>query len=92
MKWLIGNLTLSKKLLIAPMVVMAFLMALGLLSYNGLTSQKATIETIFGGRFKSYQTSAGLIKETAAVHASLYKVINWANAKYDDKKIDQLGK
>jgi len=26
------------------------------------------------------------------VHAGLYKVISWANAKYEEKKIDQLGK
>ena len=54
--------------------------------------QKAAMEDVFNNRFKKYQTSATAVKDIANVHASLYKVISWANAKYDEKKIDQLGK
>jgi methyl-accepting chemotaxis protein len=86
------NLKLSKKLLVAPLVVTLFLMILGLVSYLNLSSQRAIIEDIFNNRFKAYQTSATIVRDVANVHANLYKVINWANAKYDEKKIDLLGK
>ena len=47
---------------------------------------------IFNNHFKPYQTSATIVKDIANVHANLYKVISWANAKYDEKKINLLGK
>jgi methyl-accepting chemotaxis protein len=91
MKRLLMNLKLSRKLLIAPLVVLAFLVISGAVSYLSLVSQKSAIEEIFGVRFKSYQVSARLIKDVTTVHANLYKVISWATANYDAKKIDQLG-
>lgn len=92
MKQFIGNLKLSVKLLIAPFVVILFLVGLGSISYFSLTEQKSAIENIYGVCFKSYQMAASVVKDLANVHANLYKVISWANAKYDEKKIDALGK
>ncbi len=92
MKRLLMNLKLSKKLLIAPIVVIAFLVISGVVSYLSLSSQKSALEEIFGTRFKSFQTSARLIKDATSVHANLYKVISWATANFDAKKIDALGK
>jgi methyl-accepting chemotaxis protein len=92
MKRLLMNLKLSKKLLIAPMVVIAFLVISGIVSYLSLSNQKSAIEEIFGTRFKSFQTSARIIKDVTSVHANLYKVISWATANYDAKKIEALGK
>ena len=87
-----NNMKLSRKLLVAPMVVVLFLLLLGWVSNQGLFNQKTAMEDVFNNRFKKYQTSATVIKDLANIHASLYKVISWANAKYDEKKIDQLGK
>ena len=92
MKRLFMNLKLSKKIMIAPLVVIAFLVISGIVSYVSLSSQKSAVEEIFGTRFKSFQTSARLIKDATSVHANLYKVISWATANYDTKKIDALGK
>lgn len=78
--------------MIAPTVVIAFLVISGVVSYLSLSQQKSAIEEIFGTRFKSFQTSARLIKDATSVHANLYKVISWATANYDAKKIDELGK
>jgi methyl-accepting chemotaxis protein len=91
MKRLLMNMKLSKKLLIAPLVVIAFLVISGIVSYLSLTNQKSAIEEIFGTRFKSFQVSARIVKDVTSVHANLYKVISWATANYDVKKIDQLG-
>jgi methyl-accepting chemotaxis protein len=92
MKRLLMNLKLSKKILIAPVVVIAFLVISGVVSYLSLSNQKSAVEEIFGTRFKSFQTSARLIKDATSVHANLYKVISWAAANYDAKKIDALSK
>ena len=92
MKRLIANLKMSRKLFIGPLLVMLFLILMGLLSYSGLTSQKASVEDIFNNRFKGYQTSAGILKDLSQAHANLYKVISWANAQYDEKKVEALGK
>jgi methyl-accepting chemotaxis protein len=89
---LIANLKMSRKLFIGPLLVMVFLLLLGFVSYSGLSSQKSSIEDIFNNRFKGYQTSAGILKDLSQVHANLYKVISWANANYDAKKVESLGK
>lgn len=92
MKRFFMNLKLSRKLLTAPAVVILFLLILGGVAYLSLSDQKNVIEDIFHSRFKSYQTGANILKDVANVHANLYKVISWANAKYEDKKIEALGK
>ena len=92
MNGLLMNLKLSKKLLIAPLVVLAFLVLSGGVSYVSLSKQKAAITEIFGTRFKSLETSSRLIKDVTAVHANLYKVISWATANYEAGRIEQLGK
>jgi methyl-accepting chemotaxis protein len=92
MKQLLMNLKLSKKLLIAPLVVIAFLLISGVVSYLSLSNQKSALDEIFGTRFKIFETSARLIKDATSVHANLYRVISWATANFDAKKIDDLGK
>jgi methyl-accepting chemotaxis protein len=92
MKRFFENLKLSRKLLIAPLIGIAFLTIFGVVCYNALANQKLAIEDLFLSRFKTYQTSAGLIKDVTSAHANLYKIISWANAKYEDKKIEALGK
>jgi methyl-accepting chemotaxis protein len=92
MKRLLMNLSLLKKLLIGPVVVIIFLVISGVVSYQSLVNQKSALEEIFGTRFKIFQMSAGLIKDSTSVHANLYRVISWATANFDAQKIDQLGK
>ncbi len=88
----IQNLRLSRKLLVAPGAVIFFLALLGATACYYLFSQRSAFEDVFNNRFKAYQTSATIIKDVSSVHANLYKVINWASANYDQKKIDLLGK
>jgi methyl-accepting chemotaxis protein len=92
MKQLFYNLTLSKKLLIAPAIVIIFLLILGGVSYVSLGNQKSAINDIFNNRFAIFQSSTDLDADIVNVQANLYKIITWANAKYDEKKIEALGK
>ena len=92
MKRYFENLSLFKKLLVAPSIVLIFLLIQGVFSYLGLSRQQNTMEDIFHGRFGNYQTSARIAGNITLVHANIYKVISWANAKYDPDKINLLGK
>ncbi|MCG6534298.1 MAG: methyl-accepting chemotaxis protein [Syntrophales bacterium LBB04] len=92
MKQILLNQKLSRKLLAAPLVIIVFMVLLGLAAYHNLSLQRAAIDNIFDQRFKAYQTGATIVKDIANVHSNLYKIISWADAKYEEKKIDLLGK
>ena len=92
MKQFLMNLRLYRKLLISPLVVIAFLVISGIVSYLSLSNQKSALEEIFGTRFKIFQSSARLIKDATTVHANLYRELSWAQADFDAKKIDALGR
>jgi methyl-accepting chemotaxis protein len=91
MKQFIINLKMSKKLMLAPAVVILFLIAFGLVAYIGLLQQKTAINSIFA-RFQSHQASSTISNDITYVHASLYRLIEWGVAKYDQSKIEQMGK
>jgi methyl-accepting chemotaxis protein len=92
MKRYFENINLFKKLLLAPSIVMLFLLIQGVNSYLGLANLQSTMKDIVLNRFGNYQTSARIMSDLRQVHASVYKLISWANAKYDAAKLDQLGK
>ena len=85
-----SNLKMTHKLLIAPLVIILFLTALSCIAYRGLSDQKLAIDDIFNKRIKGYQNCSKVLNEVATVHANIYRVISWTNAKYDKNKIEQL--
>jgi methyl-accepting chemotaxis protein len=91
MKQFIINLKMSKKLMLAPTVAILFLLAFGLVAYIGLFQQKSAINSIFA-RFQSHQTSSTISNDITYVHASLYRMLEWAVVRYDQSKIEKLGK
>ena len=86
------NLKISKKMLLAPTIVLLFLVILFFGTYWGLSNQKTAIEDIFNNRFQTYQMSSRLMYEMAVVHSNVYKVISWAASQYEKAKVDALGK
>ncbi len=86
------NLGLSKKLLIAPLVVVIFLVVLSFVAYRGLSDQKVAIDDIYNKRFQGYQDSTKIINDLTTVHTNIYKVISWASAGYNEKKVTALAK
>jgi methyl-accepting chemotaxis protein len=89
-KKIIRNLKMARKMMLLPAVVFIALIALSYGTYEGLSAQKTAMDEIFNDRFKVYQETADIIKKVGNVHANIYKVISWAGANYDDKKIDAL--
>jgi methyl-accepting chemotaxis protein len=92
MKQFFRNQSLSIKLLVAPLIIIVFMILMGAAAYFNLSNQRSAIVDIFDNHFKPYQTSATMVKDIANVHTNLYKVISWANAKFDEGKINLLGK
>jgi len=92
MKRYFMNLKMSRKLLISPMVVVAFLLIFGAVSYFGLMNQNRAINIMYNESFLGYQTSARIMNDIATVHTNIYKVISWANANYEMKKIEELAR
>jgi methyl-accepting chemotaxis protein len=86
------NLKMYKKLLLSPLVAIAFLLLLGAVSYTGLGDQKSAIREIFEDRFQMYQNSARIMSDVKGIHANIYKVLNLSSIDADPKMIEQLGK
>ena len=86
----LSNMRLAKKLMLSSCICLAFMVLLGLVTYRGLQIQKKSIVDIYDVRFKTYQACAKEFSEITSVHAGLYKLISWSNAKYDEKKMAEL--
>ncbi|GEM_PF-5393766 len=91
MKKFLLNLNMSKKLMVAPAIVMLLLIAFGVMTYVGLSSQKK-LTNEYSARFTNYQKSSGILLDIEAVHSNLYRLLAWATAKYESAKIQALGK
>ncbi|PKN62073.1 MAG: hypothetical protein CVU57_26235 [Deltaproteobacteria bacterium HGW-Deltaproteobacteria-15] len=86
------NMKMQYKLLLAPLVAIAFLSILGVVSYRGLQDQQATISDIFENRFRMYQDSARIMSNIKGVHANIYNVLNLSSIDAEQKLIDELGR
>ncbi len=92
MKTVLDNLKMFYKMMISPLVVVVFLIVLAFLSFSEFLKQKDSTHDIFNNRFVNYQESAAVVIDLTKVHVNIYKVIGWANANYDSKKIDGFAK
>ncbi len=92
MKSFFNNLKLSKKMLLAPFVVLIFLMVIAIGTYQAITFQGDSIDDIYNNRFKGYQNSSHILVEMSTVQAKLYKIMNWIASNYDEKRIEGLVK
>src|SRR5689334_12193830 len=91
MKRLILDMRMSRKVMLAPMVAILCLLALGLEAYHGLDRQRAAAGSIIA-RFEAHDATSATESELTYVHASLYRLLEWTAARYDQGKIDALGK
>jgi methyl-accepting chemotaxis protein len=71
---------LSGKLMIAPLIAIAFLVALGAASYYALTVQQRAADNFYQGVFGRYQTAVRTEAEVGKVHAGIYRLLNLADA------------
>ena len=84
------------KILVAPSLAMAFLLALGVSTYGVLTRQNSTLDEIYGTRFGNYELVAKSSQEIDEAHAGVYRLFTWIGNLNDEKikqtKNELLGK
>lgn len=86
------GMSLSKKLLLGPALVLFLMVVIALVSYLGIYAQKNAISDIFTQRFKNYQESSRIIANVSKCHADVYKILSWSTANYDRAKIEAMSK
>jgi len=89
MKGLFRNLKLGKKMLIAPMVILVFLLLLAAGTYVSLSIQRDALRDIYENRFAQYQVSAKTLNDMANVHGNLSRILNWMRVGFDQAKVKE---
>jgi methyl-accepting chemotaxis protein len=90
MKTWLGNLSMTKKLLVPSFAAMCFFAVFAIVSYGGFFKQNAVLDDIVQHRFGGYKVSAGLAMDLKGVHANIYKLMNWTASNYDKAKVQGL--
>ena len=80
---------IRNKIMLAPGVVIIFLVLLGAMSYVVLTYQNSTIAELFNNRFANYQIAADAAQDISEVHSNVYRLFTWLGNLKEDK-IDQI--
>ncbi len=84
------SMSMSKKLLIGPLVCLVFMVLLGLAAFWGNLSQNAALNNIRGERVATSKNVEAMGSRLAQLHASLYRLISWSRSRYEQSKIDAL--
>jgi len=84
------NLSVRKKVFLAPVVSIIFIFLMGIVFFIGLTQQKFLISDIFEKRFRLYQQSSDIVKKINIIHSNMYKGFVWALTGYNLKEVDKL--
>jgi len=91
MKKYLMNLRMHKKLLLSPLVVIVFFFIFAIVAYIGLQGQKSAINDIYQNRLQTSHETSKLISDVKDIHANIYRLLSWASANMDQKKIDAFG-
>ncbi len=89
--WL-NKLKLSRKLLVAPALVLIFLIIYGVIGFFALLGQQLALDTIYTVNFQSTVDQQITSKIVTEVQGNTFKFITWARANYDQQKLDALTK
>jgi len=84
-----SNLKLGKKMLIAPIVVLFFLIVIAIGIYISLAMQKNALNDIYNNRFQQYQNSAKILNDITGVQGNLSRILNWIKVNYDANAVQK---
>ncbi len=87
---MIDNLSVRKKVFLAPIVSTLFIFLMGIVFFVGLIQQKSLVSDIFEKRFRLYQQSSDIVKKLNIIHSNMYKGFVWALSGYDLKEVGKL--
>lgn len=86
------RLSLGKKMLLSPFIVLVFLVVLAYFTISGFLIMKSSIDDIFSRRFLGLQHASRLLSNLGRVHADLYKILNWVGTGHDEKEVADLSR
>ena len=86
------HLKLSTKLLIAPLVCLLFMVISGGVSFWGIRMQQATIQEMHSVRIVNDAKAGDLASSVDAIHTTMYRLISFSRAGYDQKRIEAASK
>lgn len=81
---------MNKKVLLSPVVAITIISMLGIMFFTGLMNQRTALNSILNVRFNIYQQSSEINASTTAVHANIYKILNYMTSKFDQEQINKL--
>ena len=82
---------LSLKLMIAPLVAIAFLVALGAASYSALTLQQQAADKFYQGVFGRYKSVVEAGSVMGDVHAGIYRLLSLSSTVDHTRLIAETG-
>ncbi|MCX7982397.1 MAG: methyl-accepting chemotaxis protein [Syntrophales bacterium] len=90
MKSFFQRLSLGKKMLISPVVVLIFLILIGAGTFVSLWTQQEITDEMYKNRFKNYQVSLKLLKDLSSVQGNISRVIQWVAESRDQGEVEKL--
>jgi len=82
---------LSFKLMIAPLVAIAFLIGLGAASYSALTLQQEAADKFYQGVFGRYKSVVEIGSVVGDVHAGIYRLLSLSGAADESNMVAAAG-
>jgi methyl-accepting chemotaxis protein len=87
---MLNRLRIAPKLLLAPALALALLMATAGGAYYGLVRQNATMENLVQVRAARLQAAAAVTGEARYAHAHIYQLLAWINGSFAQARLDAL--
>ena len=87
---MLNKLRIGPKLLLAPGVVLALLLATAACAWIGMVRQNASMENLVQLRSARLQAVADVAGEARMAHANIYQLLAWINGSFAQARLDAL--
>lgn len=89
---LYDGLSINKKIMIPPLLVILFMLLISVVSGNTLISQMSLANKLYNFYFKNYNQASDIVKSVIRINENLYRIISWNSYNvYSADKISELG-
>jgi len=87
---LLDDIRLSVKLMLAPTVVLVFLLLVGVVCFAGLSRQRDAIHDIVEQRYPQVMATIALTDQLQKIEGDTYQLMAWLNASYEAAQCEAL--
>jgi len=89
---LLNNLSMRRKLLLAPLLAAALMVASSLTAYVGIKQQRGSLQSIYQVRIPAIKTALDTDRTMAAVQADTYKLLSMMEGNFPADRVDAVVK